>query len=87
MIRVLHSTALRLPCGTSEEFTFGGGTVHELVSLLDARCPGCRDALVADGRLRPGVRVAIDGKLSPLGLHQKIEDSSEVVFLHAAFGG
>lgn len=65
-----------------------GGTVRELVTRLDETYPGLKAAIVQDdGRLRPGVAVAVDGYVTSLGLFQRIADHSDVQFVPAIGGG
>lgn len=65
-----------------------GRTVRELVTRLDETYPGLKAAIVQDdGRLRPGVAVAVDGYVSSLGLFQRIEERSDVQFVPAIGGG
>jgi sulfur carrier protein ThiS len=40
-----------------------------------------------DGRLRPGVAVAVDGYVTSLGLFQTLKDHSDVQFVPAIGGG
>ncbi len=65
-----------------------GRTVRELVARLDDIYPGLKATIVQDdGRLRPGVAVAVDGYVSSLGLFQPIEERSDVQFVPAIGGG
>jgi len=65
-----------------------GGTVRELVTRLDETYPGLKAAIVQDdGRLKPGVAVAVDGYVTSLGLFQRIEERSDVQFVPAIGGG
>ena len=65
-----------------------GRTVREVVARLDEDYPGFKAAVVQDdGRLRPGVAVAVDGYISSLGLFQRIEDRSDIQFVPAIGGG
>jgi molybdopterin converting factor small subunit len=65
-----------------------GRTVRELLARLDERYPGLKAAIVQDdGRLRPGVAVAVDGYISNLGLFQPLDDGSDVQFVPAIGGG
>jgi len=64
-----------------------GGTVREVVDDLERQCPGIRDQLVEAGRLRSNLSVAVDGEVSPLGLRETVEPSSEVHFVAAIRGG
>ncbi len=65
-----------------------GRTVRELVARLDETYPGLKAAIVQhDGRLKPGVAVAVDGYVTSLGLFQRIEERSDVQFVPAIGGG
>ncbi|WP_448507362.1 MoaD/ThiS family protein [Immundisolibacter sp.] len=65
-----------------------GRTVRELVTALDASYPGLKAAIVQDdGRLKPGVAVAVDGYVTSLGLFQRVEERSDVQFVPAIGGG
>ena len=64
-----------------------GGTVADLVEALDLRYPGIARRLVADGKLRPGLLVFVDGDHSRAGLRHEVTASSDVHFLHAISGG
>lgn len=64
-----------------------GATVREVIEDLERRWPGIRDRLTDSGRLRPNLAVAIDGEVSPLGLREAVEPSSEVHFVAAIKGG
>ena len=52
-----------------------------------AACPGLRDRLVEQGRLRPNISVAVDGEVTPMGLLEPVESASEVHFVAAIKGG
>ncbi|WP_372719089.1 MoaD/ThiS family protein [Immundisolibacter sp.] len=65
-----------------------GQTVRELLARLEQRYPGLQSAIVQDdGRLRPGVAVAVDGYVTSLGLYQRLTDGSDVQFVPAIGGG
>ena len=65
-----------------------GQTVRELLDRLDEHHPGLKAAIVQDdGRLRPGVAVAVDGYVTSLGLFQRIAERSDVQFVPAIGGG
>ncbi len=64
-----------------------GRTVRAVVEALDARSPGMRDRLCAGEKLAPMLAVAVDGRLSRLGLFQSVSETSEVRFLPALSGG
>jgi len=64
-----------------------GATVREVVEDLERQWPGIRDRLVDADRLRPNLSVAVDGEVSPLGLREAVEPTSEVHFVAAIKGG
>ena len=64
-----------------------GTTVGEIIDHLEARFPGVKDRLVQGGEIRPHIAVAIDGDVSPEGLEQDVQESSEIHFIPALSGG
>ncbi|HQY89984.1 MoaD/ThiS family protein [Caldilinea sp.] len=62
-------------------------TVGATVAALDARFPGMAARLTRDGKLRPGIAVAIDGVLSSRGLRQRLNAPCEIHFVPAIAGG
>lgn len=64
-----------------------GTTVRQIINNLDDMYPGVRDRLVEDGRVKPNISVAVDGEVTPLGMLEKVSESSEVHFLPAIGGG
>lgn len=64
-----------------------GTTVRQVIDNLERTLPGIRERLVEQGRLRPNIRVAVDGRVSPVGLLEHVSPSSEVHFIAAAAGG
>jgi sulfur carrier protein ThiS len=65
-----------------------GGTVREVLARLDEQFPGIQAAIVQDdGRLRPGVAVAVDGYVTSLGLFQRVEPGSDIQIVPAIGGG
>jgi len=78
---------LRGLTGGRSSFEAEGATVREVIDNLERAWPGIRDRLVDEGRLRPNLSVAVDGEISPLGLLESVEPSSEVHFVAAISGG
>ena len=73
--------------GGIAETEVDGATVRQIVAALEARFPGIRDRLCAGDQLRPGLAVAVNGTVSPVGLLQKVPAGAEVHFLPAIGGG
>ncbi len=64
-----------------------GATVREIVDGLEARFPGMAERLVDEGRIRPGLSVAVDGVVGHKGLREVVKPDSEVHFVPAMTGG
>lgn len=73
--------------GGVEHIQVEGATVGEVVAALDARFPGIAARLTQEGKLRPGIVVAIDGVISSRGLRQRLAAPSEIHFVPALAGG
>ena len=71
----------------AETVEIEGSTVREVVENLEAKFPGIRQRLCQGEELRSGLTVAVEGKVSPLGLMKKVSENSEVHFLPAIGGG
>ena len=71
----------------AERVVVSGATVGEIIDNLDARFPGVKERLVQDGAIRPHIAVAIDGDVSPEGVEQDVQESSEIHFIPALSGG
>jgi sulfur-carrier protein len=70
-----------------DKVVVSGCTVGEIIDNLEARFPGVKDRLVQGGEIRPHIAVAIDGDVSPEGLEQAVQESSEIHFIPALSGG
>lgn len=64
-----------------------GKTVRELVAALDERYPGVAGRIIDEGRIRPGLTVAVDGAVQNRGLRAAVGPDSEVHFVPAMTGG
>ncbi|MBX7111387.1 MAG: MoaD/ThiS family protein [Dehalococcoidia bacterium] len=64
-----------------------GSTLRQVVDNLDARYPGIKDLIVQDGRVRPGLALAINGEVATTGLMAKVAEEAEVQILPAIGGG
>jgi molybdopterin synthase sulfur carrier subunit len=73
--------------GGVESVEVDGATVRSLIDQLDTRFPGVRQRLCQDEELRPGVSVSVSGRVTSLGLYQKVQPSDEVHFIPAIGGG
>jgi molybdopterin synthase sulfur carrier subunit len=87
MPKVFIPPLLRDATGGVVEIEIEGATVRQIVAALEALYPGIRDRLCAGDHLRPGLAVAVNGTVSPVGLMQKVPAGAEVHFLPAIGGG
>ncbi len=62
-------------------------SVRRMIDALEERFPGFADRVIVDGELKPGLRVAVDGHISPMGVLARLEPDSQVHFLPAVGGG
>jgi molybdopterin synthase sulfur carrier subunit len=82
-----------LPIGLAKAFggesplKIEGATVREVLDKLEKMWPGVRERLADGDRLRPGISVAVDGVISPIGLLEAVSAQSEVHFVAAISGG
>ncbi len=73
--------------GCASRVEVEGATVRQVIDNLERRCPGIREQLMAEGRLRSNISVAVDGEVSPIGLLEPVTTQSEVHFVAAISGG
>jgi len=62
-------------------------SVRRLIGALEQRFPGFAERVLEEGELKPGLRVAVDGHVSPMGVLARLEPDSQVHFLPAIGGG
>jgi molybdopterin synthase sulfur carrier subunit len=73
--------------GGRERVEARGRNVRQLIDDMERHYPGIKERLVADGDIRPGISVVIDGLAARQGLLQPVGDDSEVHFVPAIGGG
>ncbi len=64
-----------------------GDSVREVIKELESRFPRIAERLCEDGRIRPGMAVAVDSIVSTIGMRHHLSETSEVHFLPALSGG
>lgn len=79
--------AMRDLTGGAETVDVPARSVREAIEQLERRFPGISARLVEGQRLKPGLCVAVDDHIEPLGLLARLDDDSEVHFLPAIGGG
>jgi sulfur-carrier protein len=74
--------------GGEDVVKLSGTSLGEIVEALDAQFPGMRDRLCDGRRIKPHISVAVNGEVLPTrGLHQKLNQPSEIHFVPAVGGG
>mgnify|MGYP002622960870 CR=1 FL=1 len=87
MPTVFIPPSLRKLTGNQERIEVAALSVRDAIAELEDRYPGVGPRLCADGAIKPGLSVAVDGNISSLGLLQKLKPDSELHFLPAIGGG
>ncbi len=72
--------------GGEEWVEVEGNSVRQVIRNLDQLYPGFLDKLMKDGRMAPGVAVAVDGVVTN-GLLLPLEKPCELFFIPAIGGG
>jgi molybdopterin synthase sulfur carrier subunit len=84
---VFIPSLLRELTGGQDRIEVPGATVRQIVNNLEAVHPGVRERLCDGDRLSLSVQVAVDGRVSRLGMLEKVGAASEVHFIPAMSGG
>jgi sulfur-carrier protein len=87
MITVFIPPQLRVFADGTESVDVEAGSVRQAIERMDALFPGIADRLRQGDELRPGLSVSVSGRVSGLGLFQKVSPGDEVHFLPAIGGG
>jgi len=87
MPRVWIPPLLRELTGDQETVSVPGATVRQVIDAMEAAYPGVRARLCDGDRLRPGLSVVVDGKVSRRGLGHPLDEASEVHFVPVVGGG
>ena len=78
---------MRSLSGNRDQLVVPGDTLREVVNNLEKECPGIKDRLFQDGKIKPGIAIAIDGVVHTKGLGTPVDDKSEIHFVPAISGG
>ena len=70
-----------------ERVTITGATLREVIDNLEERYPGTKAKLCDGDRIRPGIGVYINGVITRIGMHERVDASAELHFLPAISGG
>jgi molybdopterin converting factor small subunit len=87
MAHVHIPASLRTLTGGAADIVVEAATLRELIDLLERQHPGIAARLVDGDRLRQGLSVAIDSRISTPSLSDRLAPTSEIVFLRSVAGG
>ena len=87
MATVFIPSLMRELAGGQDTVDIPGATVRQVIDNLEKAHPGIKDRLVENNRVKGSISVAVDGEVTPLGLLEKVGETSEVHFLPAIGGG
>ena len=87
MAKVFVPALMRKLAGDESVVEVPGATLREVMDNLGAAYPGMKELIVENGRVRPGLQLAVDGVLSATGLMAKVPEDAEVHILPALGGG
>jgi sulfur-carrier protein len=62
-------------------------SVRRAMDELEVQFPGIRERLCDGDELRPGLSVSVDGRITSMGLYQRIPAEAEVHFIPSIGGG
>ena len=80
-------TQLRSLAGGRDRVEAPGSTLRQVIEALDAACPGMKDQLLEDGKIRSQLAIAVDGAVAESGLVAPVADDAEIYIIPAIGGG
>ena len=70
-----------------DSVTVDGATIREVIDNLESRYPGTKEKLCEGDRIRPSISVYVDGVLTRVAMHERVDADAELHFLPAISGG
>ncbi len=64
-----------------------GQTLRQVFESLEQACPGMKEQVIADGRIRPEIAVFVDGVIAESGLVERVSEDAEIHLIPALGGG
>ena len=64
-----------------------GTTIREVIDNLETRYPGTKEKLCEGDRIHPSIGVYVNGILTRVGMHERVDADAELHFLPAISGG
>lgn len=87
MATVFIPALMRTMTGGKDRVEIVGHNLRAIVEGLEAEFPGIKEFLLQDGRIRPGLALAVDGAPTAKGLVMEVPEHAEVHILPALGGG
>jgi molybdopterin synthase sulfur carrier subunit len=87
MATVYIPHALRPLVDGAQQVQVAGGSLRQVITAVEQRCPALVGRLREGDNLASGLAVSIDGAFSSRGLLAQVPEASEVHFLPAIGGG
>ncbi|OAI44549.1 hypothetical protein AYO38_00185 [bacterium SCGC AG-212-C10] len=87
MATVIIPAPLRVFSNGESKAEVPGATLGALLRALDDRYPGIYDRVVAEGRVRPELAIAIDGEAASYSLHEPLRPNADITIIPAIGGG
>jgi molybdopterin converting factor small subunit len=87
MVTVRIPWSLQVHTGGRDVVEGEGRNVRQLILDLDARYPGIKAGLLDGEKLKPHVKVVVDGQIALLGLLAPLAEGMEILFIPAISGG
>ena len=70
-----------------DSVTISGVTIREVIDNLETRYPGTKEKLCEGDRIHPSIGVYVNGVLTRVGMHERVDADAELHFLPAIGGG
>ena len=87
MATVHIPTQMRSLTGGRDRVPADGRTLRQVLDALETDWPGIRARIVANGKIRPELAVAIDGVMAESGLLHPVAEEAEIHLIPAIGGG
>ncbi len=70
-----------------DSVTIPGATIREVIDNLETRYPGTKAKLCDGDRIHPSIGVYVNGVVTRVGMHERVDADAELHFLPAIGGG
>ena len=87
MAVVYIPTQMRSLTGDRDRVEVPGRTLRQVFEALEDAWPGTHARIIANGKLRPEIAVAVDGSVVESGLVRAVAEDAEIHLVPALGGG